>query len=98
MRKCKIPQGCKRPDKPCCADCKDKTCEARCWNSPKRCNCVEEGPPPRISAARKYDWTEILHLHEQGLSTREIAARLGARQSTISAALRKMGVCRDGRS
>lgn len=47
MRRCKIPTGCKRVDKPCCADCGDKTCQARCWNDPKRCRCWTEAPPPR---------------------------------------------------
>lgn len=47
MRRCKIPVGCKKADKPCCADCSDKTCQARCQNSPNLCNCCEEGPPPR---------------------------------------------------
>ena len=34
MRRCKIPTGCKRLDTPCCVDCKDKTCLARCQNQP----------------------------------------------------------------
>lgn len=99
MRRCKIPAGCKLPHHPCCADCKDKACKARCWNSPNRCGCWENAPGskgPIRERKSKLDTEELLRLHKQGLLQREIALRLGCSSSTVSAALRKMGVNRYG--
>lgn len=101
MRRCKIPTGCKLPARPCCADCGDKTCTARCWNSPERCGCwTEFSSSPAEDARRggksKLDAQKLLSLHEQGLSQREIAQRLGCGKSSVSATLRKLGVKRYG--
>lgn len=100
MRQCKIPSGCKLPAHPCCADCKE-TCEARCLNSPKRCGCWAVVPVPQSgggSHGRKsaLDLERLLILHDQGLLQREIAQSLGCSTSSVSAALRKLGVKRYG--
>ena len=82
MKRCKIPSGCKLPHRPCCADCEDKTCEKRCWNSPERCRCWEETPPPRQGRGRTYDWEEIARqmvLDDPVL--RDAAARLAENRS-----------------
>lgn len=96
MKRCKIPSGCKLPHRPCCADCEDKTCEKRCWNSPERCRCWEETPPPRQGRGRTYDWEEIARLHREGLSNVEIAGRVGAAPQTVSSILKKLGVSSHG--
>lgn len=96
MRRCKIAAGCKRPDKPCCVDCPDKTCQARCKNHPSRCACWEEGPPPRSRRERKVvSALQVAWLYSQGFSQREIARRLGCCRNTVAAILREAGVnCR----
>ncbi len=101
MRRCKIPTGCKLPHHPCCADCKDKTCTARCWNSPERCGCWADSPEPKAEAARpgrptKIDAQEVLHLYQQGLLQFQIAQRLECNPNTVSRILRKLGVKRYG--
>ena len=95
MKRCKIAVGCKRADKPCCVDCPDKTCQSRCQNSPSRCNCCEEGPPPR-QRERKVDSLQVAYLYGQaGLTQAEIARWLGCSRSTVCNILRELGVgCR----
>lgn len=88
MRRCKISTGCKLPDKPCCADCRDRTCPARCRNAPQRCGCVEEGPPPRArerhgGTPRKVDRLKVAWLRAQGYSIRRIADDLGCSKTTV---------------
>ena len=82
-------------DKPCCADCGDKTCEAKCQNKPERCGCWEEGPPPKPRAPRgcyrKVDTLQIALLYGKGLSKAEIARYLGYARSTVFNALQRMG-------
>ena len=91
MRRCKTaPPRCRQPGKPCCADCQDKTCQDRCWNDPKRCGCWDEGPlPKKRERETRLDRAEIYRLHGQGLLQREIAARLGCSNSSVSAVLRE---------
>lgn len=97
MRRCKIASCCKLAHHPCCADCKDKTCTVRCWNSPECCGCWEDSSPvSKRSRKSKIDRQELLRLHGQGLLQREIAQRVGCSASSVSAALRKMGVRRYG--
>lgn len=100
MIRCKIPTGCKLPNHPCCADCKDKTCEARCWNSPNRCGCWTEDPhggqKKKRAHPRKFDWDEIKRLYQSGVPMAGIAARIGSSVNTVSGALKKMGVKRRG--
>lgn len=95
MRQCRIASCCKLAHHPCCADCKDKTCQVRCQNSPERCGCWEDYAPrtyrPRKS---KIDHQELLRLHGQGLTQREIAKKLGCAPSLVAYTLRKMGVSR----
>lgn len=88
MRRCKIPTGCKRLDTPCCVDCKDKTCLARCQNLPQWCNCWVEAQPPRRGAPRRLDWDKVRQLHEAGLSQAQIADRLNVHRHTVSRILR----------
>lgn len=96
MRRCGIPTGCKRADKPCCADCGDKTCQARCWNDPKRCRCWTEAPPPRAEKARrrgaprKLDPLRVAYLYSQGVSMAEIARRLGCHWNSVARILREL--------
>lgn len=101
MRRCKIPTGCKLPHHPCCADCKDKTCTARCWNSPERCGCWEDSATVYLKAVRpgrpaKVDPQEVLPLHRQGLLQFQIAMRLGCAPATVSRILKKLGVIGHG--
>lgn len=101
MRHCKIPTGCKLPHHPCCADCKDKTCTARCWNSPSRCGCWEDSPDPKSKASHpglrsKINTQEVLSLHRQGLLQFQIAMRLECAPATVSRILRKLGVTGHG--
>lgn len=96
MRRCKIAVGCKRKDKPCCVDCSYKTCQARCQNSPNRCNCCDEGPPPR-RRERKVDSLQVAYLYGQvGLSPSGIAQRLGCSRSAVYSILSELGVPRHG--
>lgn len=97
MRRCKIPVGCKRSDKPCCADCEIKACPARCENSPQRCNCWEEGPPPR-TRERKVDSLRVAYLYSTGMGQKEIAFQLGCCRNTVSSILRELGVGRYGQA
>ena len=90
MRRCKIPTGCKRLDTPCCVDCKDKTCLARCQNQPQWCNCREEAPPPRRGAPRRLDWDKVRQLHGEGLSQLQIAAQLDTCPQTVNKILRRL--------
>lgn len=46
MSRCKIPAGCGRADTPCCVDCNNMVCPARCRNLPEWCGCWEKSPPP----------------------------------------------------
>ena len=95
MRRCKIAVGCKRADKPCCVDCSDKTCQARCQNHPSRCGCWEEGPPSRKKRERKVNSLQVAWLYSQGFSQVEVARRLGCCRNTVIAILRELGVsCR----
>lgn len=99
MRMCKIASCCKLAHHPCCKDCKDKRCDARCLNSPEHCGCWEDSAPPRNrvqSRKSKINRQELLRLHEQGLLLREIAQRLGCGTTIVSTTLRKMGVKRYG--
>lgn len=97
MRRCKIPTGCKLPSRPCCADCGDKTCEARCWNSPSRCGCWEDSSEPQSKGRpAKIDPQEILALYRQGLLQYQIALRLECSPAAVSRILRKLGVTRNG--
>lgn len=102
MKRCKIaPPRCKQPGQPCCADCNDKTCRARCRNNPTRCGCWEEGPPPRPRGTRrgpprKVDTLKIAWLHGQGLTQKEIARRLGCHPHTVSNVLREMEANKSG--
>lgn len=93
MRKCKIPVGkCTHPDKPCCMDCADRSCQFRCENHPKRCGQwidAEPSAPRERPAAQKYDRAEMARLRAQKLSCREIAQRLGCSENTVSRALAK---------
>lgn len=96
MKHCKIPVGCKLADKPCCADCEVWACEARCWNSPKRCGCWEEGPPKRKREGhpqpRKVDGLKVALLYCQGMTRKEIARQLGCSAATVTRTLQKLGV------
>ncbi|MDE6922334.1 MAG: helix-turn-helix domain-containing protein [Oscillospiraceae bacterium] len=96
MKRCKIPVGCKLADKPCCADCEVWACEARCWNSPKRCGCWEERPPTRKREGhpqpRKVDDLKTALLYCRGMSRKEIARQLGCSVTTVSRALQRLGV------
>lgn len=93
MRQCRIASVCRLAHHPCCADCKDRTCDRRCWNSPERCGCwVESGPSQAKVRQTKVDRQKLLRLHKQGLLQKDIARRLGCSPSTVSAALRGMGV------
>ena len=88
MRQCRISSCCKLAHHPCCADCKDRTCTARCLNSPERCGCWWD------TALRpsKIDRDKVLRLHNQGLLQKEIARRLRCSTSSVSAILWEMGV------
>ena len=98
MRRCKIAVGCKNPDKPCCVDCSDKTCQARCQNSPSRCKCWEEGPPPK-HPERKVSSFKVAYLYGQvELSQAEIAQQLGCARSTVCNILLEMGVRKGGQA
>lgn len=97
MRQCKIASGCKLAHHPCCADCRDRTCDRRCWNSPDRCGCWVEDSPSRAKVRQtKIDRQKLLRLHKQGLLQKEIAQRLGCSPSTVSAALRELEVTGHG--
>lgn len=101
MRCCKISVGCKLPTHPCCADCGDKTCEARCWNSPSRCGCWEDSSTPYLKAVRpgrptKIDAQEVVSMYQKGLFQWMIAQRMGCSPATVSRILRKLGVTRNG--
>lgn len=104
MKQCKIapgPDTCKQSGKPCCKDCTDKTCQARCWNDPKRCCCWEETPeqPPRKRGrGPELDRDEIVRLYKTGLLQYQIALRLGYSTSGVSKVLREMGVTVRGKS
>lgn len=95
MRRCTIASGCRNPDKPCCADCQDKICQARCLNSPAQCGCWKEGAPPRRRKERKVSSLQVAWLYGQGFSQAEVARRLGCHRNTVIAILRELGVtCR----
>ena len=98
MRQCKTaPPGCTRLGKPCCEDCTDKTCQARCLNAPQRCGCWEDVPDPvtgKCGRRPEVDREEIVRLYKEGLLQYQIALRLKCGTSTVSAVLRSMGVTR----
>ena len=103
MRRCKTalgPDTCRQPGKPCCKDCADKTCQARCLNDPKRCGCWEETPD---QSSRKrgrvlgLDRDEIVRLYKTGMLQYQIALRLGCSTYGVSQVLREMGVSRRGK-
>lgn len=95
MRRCKIPPtSCRRPDKPCCADCPDKTCAARCENKPELCGCWTEAEP--CGTPKRFSWNEMARLRGLGLTQKEIAWRLGCAPQTVSVALRKLAQRGDG--
>ena len=100
MKRCKTaPPACLWPSKPCCEDCPRKTCQVRCLNSPKRCGCWMEGPPPRKrgkGGGRYLDWDEIVRLRGQGLMIAQIAERMDCSIQAVSDALKKKGVSKDG--
>ena len=102
MRPCKIaPLSCLRPGRPCCKDCEIQDCPARCRNSPDRCNCVGDGPPPGRRAkgkggGRYLDWDEIARLRGLGLTIAQIAERMDCSIQAVSDALKKMGVTKGG--
>ena len=101
MRRCKIPTGCKLPTHPCCADCGDKTCTARCWNSPERCGCWEDSSTVYLKSVRpgrpaKASPQEVLALYQQGLLQYQIAQRLECSPTTVSRILKKLGVTGHG--
>lgn len=102
MRRCKIaPQVCLRYGTPCCKDCKNQDCPARCQNSPERCNCVEDDPPPRKrgkgkGGGRYLDWDEIARLRGLDLTIAQIAEQMGCSIQAVSDALRKRGVSKGG--
>ncbi len=99
MRRCNIPPStCRHPHTtPCCKDCGDKTCKVRCQNDPELCCCWTDRPP-RQKRERKFDGTQMLRLHAQGLSQTQIAQFLGCSRNTVGSALREMGVTRIGES
>lgn len=108
MRWCKIalgPGACKQPGGPCCKDCADKTCQARCWNDPKRCACWSDEPcrgvrplPKKRGVKPSLDREEIVRLYKSGLLQYQIALRLGCSTSGVSKVLREMGVTGHGKS
>jgi len=94
VRRCNIPPtGCRHKyAAPCCADCAEDGCAARCQNHPDRCRCWRDGPPLRPrERTGKLDRAAILRLREAGLLQREIAERLGCSPSGVSAVLRQAG-------
>lgn len=95
MRICKIAVGCRQLSHPCCADCGDKTCQARCLNSPSRCGCCDNGLPKRTRRS-KIDDEQLLALSHKGLLQRDIANILGCSAANVSARLRRLGVTRYG--
>ena len=104
MRLCKIaPLSCLRPGRPCCKGCEIQDCPARCRNSPDRCNCVGDGPPPRKRSegkgrSRSLDWDEIARLRGLGLTIAQIAERIPCSQGSVCNTLKKMGVGKRGQS
>ena len=102
MRRCRIaPMTCLRPGGPCCKGCEVQDCPARCQNSPGRCNCVEDGPPPRKRSkgkggGRYLDWDEIARLRGLGLTLAQIAERMDCSVQAVGGALKKWGVSRGG--
>ena len=93
MRRCKIaPPSCTQSGTPCCADCGNKACPARCQNSPALCGCWEKAPPPRKrqGAPRKADPLKAAWLYSQGMTQAEIARWLGCHRHTVAQALREV--------
>ena len=106
MRRCKIaPSACARSDRPCCADCMDKICQARCLNDQKLYGCWEAAPDPssrkdsrRLGPKPRVDRDEIVRLHNEGLAQYQIALRLKCSQAQVSRILKEMRVTRHGPS
>ena len=104
MKRCKIaPTVCLCSDGPCCKDCKFRDCTVRCLNTPDRCGCMEEGPPPRSrvrgkGGGRYLDWDEIARLRGLDLTIAQIAEQLGCSVQAVNNALKKMGVSERGQS
>lgn len=96
MRRCKIPPTscCHRHSAPCCKDCREKGCAARCQNDPRRCGCWEDKPPKR-ERKRKVSPLQVVGLYSAGRTQAEIAAQLGCCRNTVAAILREAGVGRD---
>lgn len=102
MKWCKIAPGtCRQPDRPCCKDCADKTCQARCLNDPKRCACWSDVPYREALKKRgvkpSLDRDEIVRLYKSGLLQYQIASQLGCSTSGVSKVLQEMGVTRRGK-
>lgn len=99
MRRCNIPpSSCRRRHSaPCCRDCREKGCSARCQNDPARCNCWAD-KPPRQKRERKVDSLQVAWLYGQGLTQAEVAERLGCSKNTVGAILREMGGGRRGQA
>lgn len=100
MRRCKIPPPscCHSRSAPCCKDCQERDCSARCLNDPARCRCWED-KPPRGRGQHKVDALQVAYLYGQaGLTQAEIAERLGCSRHTVGAILREMGVGRHGQA
>lgn len=103
MRRCKIPPASCRHKRstPCCKDCHEADCKTRCQNDPAWCGCWEDKPPRKKRAGQnktKIDQDKIFRLHQQGLSQRQIAGRMGCCLTTVNNALREMGVRSYGKS
>lgn len=100
MRQCTIPpSSCCHPDStPCCKDCQERGCPARCLNDPARCHCWED-KPPRKKRERKVSPLHVAYLYGQaGLTQAEIARQLGCSIKAVAAILREMGVGNRGKA
>lgn len=99
MRKCNIsPTSCRRrPETPCCKDCREAYCESRCKNDPERCKCWADKPPYK-KRERKVGSLQVAWLYGQGMTQLEIARRLGCNRKTVGAILHEMGVGKRGNS
>lgn len=103
MRRCNIaPTTCRHGcAAPCCKDCREADCESRCLNDPSRCGCWADKPPRRKMPdwhRDKFDRDQIYRLHQQGLSQKKIAERMGCSTSTVSSALRERRISQYGKS
>lgn len=97
MRRCCItPPSCRHQHaSPCCKDCAEADCETRCRNDPDRCHCWTNKPPRQTAQGKpkpKVDREKIFRLHQQGLTQRDIAERIGCCRATVNNALHEKGV------